>query len=146
MKVIMLLGPSEKGKTTTFNMLYATLAKWDYASKKLNILSPKVQLGSNPNDFECTLSYKGKTVGLFSMGDESKPLTTAMFDYLNKECDVFICACNKDVITPQEHIVGTRFKGSRFVYKSVADPSKDEEEEKNIEDLKAIISYLKTMV
>jgi hypothetical protein len=88
MKVIMLLGDTNKGKTTTLNMLYDS----EYLAEK-NIIEPKKQIRPRPDDFECIIEYKKKHIAFYTMGDILKWLTDAYARY-NTKCNYLICACN----------------------------------------------------
>ena len=99
MKVIMLTGPSSCGKTTILNLVYDELIQAGAA-----ITTARVQLGTNPLDFETELSYakKGKTkkVAIFSMGDLANEVIGAMKKYAKIGVDVLIVACNDKFSSP----------------------------------------------
>ena len=91
----MLLGESESGKTTTFNLVYDTLLQ--EIDVNTDIIEPRQQLGGNPNDFECVLRYKGRIIGFYSMGDFPHRVGLAISRYRNrKKCDIFVFAMNND--------------------------------------------------
>ncbi len=63
MKIVILHGKHNCGKTTTFNLLYDELI-----ARGAEIIMPKKDLPAR-KDFECILKYKEKKVALFSLGD-----------------------------------------------------------------------------
>lgn len=91
MRIIMLSGPQNSGKTTTINMVYDAIisASSIYRSKQI--------LGGDMNDFEAVLDYiqngQTKRVAFFSMGDYSFEVVHAMSFYEGMGCDVLICTC-----------------------------------------------------
>jgi hypothetical protein len=86
MKVIMLIGSPNCGKTNTINEVYKSLTG-NY-------------FGQNANcDFECTLSYQGKTIAFKSAGDRACDSVNAMEKYSQAGCDILICACRIYLIT-----------------------------------------------
>jgi hypothetical protein len=130
-KVIMLLEPSNKGKTITMNLLYDELARY-----KENIVCPESQLGRNPKDFECILKYDEKRVALYSMGDFSTCIIPAMSAYEEKECDVLVCTCNDTLTRPKERI--KKYSDSIIIPKSIGDNCKDRNMKNHIDKNKTI--------
>lgn len=63
MKIVILHGKHNCGKTTTFNLLYDEII-----ARGAEIIMPKKDLPAR-KDFECILKYKEKKVALFSLGD-----------------------------------------------------------------------------
>lgn len=98
MKIVMLLGKSGCGKTTTLNKVYNYINP-----NKEDIIKPKSKLGGEKKDFECIIRYNGKNIAFYTMGDYSKKLVTAMNNY-QSECDFLICACNSKFKKPKAHI------------------------------------------
>lgn len=64
MKIILLSGKPNTGKTTTIWITYENLIK-----QGASVIMEKKPLGKNPMDFESVLSYHGKTIAFYSMGD-----------------------------------------------------------------------------
>jgi hypothetical protein len=135
MKVIMLLGPSNKGKTTTMNLLYDELARYEE-----NIVCPKSQLGGNPKDFECILKYDGKLVALYSMGDFSTCIIPAISAYEEKKCDVLVYTCNDKFTRPKERI--KKYPGSVIIPKSIGDNCEDRDMKNHVDKNKLIAHIL----
>lgn len=86
MKVVILHGKHNSGKTTTFNHLYAELL-----SRKAEVCEPKRELPGR-DDFECILKYNGKKVALFSLGDYMFAIGYAVGYYTRTNCDVLVVA------------------------------------------------------
>lgn len=102
MQLLILNGASNTGKTTTINYLFDKLI-----SDGAKIENPKSTLGGDPKDFEAILLYKGKRIGLFSMGDYSNQLSNAITKYDSTHmCDFFIFALsnNKAMINANKKI------------------------------------------
>lgn len=85
MKIVLLSGKPNTGKTTTLNLVYNSLL-----SSSAHILQPRSILGSNPNDFECILSYTGKVVAIYSAGDLISDCYSAIVKYCY--CDTLVLA------------------------------------------------------
>lgn len=99
MKIIMLSGKSNCGKTTTLNKVYEFINPKDE-----NIIRAKSKLGGDIKDFECLIEYNGRTVAFFTMGDYSSYLLKAFEKYKKKQCDFLICACNNRFKRPYQQI------------------------------------------
>jgi broad-specificity NMP kinase len=63
MKIILLSGAPNCGKTTTLNLVY------DQMTSGMPSLPTKTRIGENPMDFECEFDYKEKRVAIFTVGD-----------------------------------------------------------------------------
>jgi hypothetical protein len=141
MKVIMLSGPGNSGKTKTMNKLYDALIE----KNDVSIICPRTQYGGDPDDFECTLCYRGKKVALFSMGDMARDIFRAIYFYEGRGCDILVCVCNDKYSTPPQ-CVKEDYTG-RMIRKLVADRENEEDfEAKNKEDVKEIISNLQEII
>lgn len=88
MKIIMLSGAPNSGKTTTLNLVYDHLTKIAGA----NIIRPKTRLGGDPKDFECELDYKGRNIVFYTMGDFRHLLRQQIVNYAAKAVDILIVA------------------------------------------------------
>ena len=89
MKIIMLSGNQNTGKTTTLKLVYDQLAQ--------NMPSPPqaqpIQ-GGDYGDFESSpLRHNGKTVAIYSLGDTLYRIYEAIIKYCGT-VDVFIVACS----------------------------------------------------
>jgi hypothetical protein len=109
MRIILLTGQANSGKTTTLNMVYANL------TAGITNPPPKqpIQYGS-PDDFECIVNYKNKNVAFFTLGDVLYRIQYAVLKY--SQADVLILAHRQKGNTmndyaqeikkyPQHHVV-----------------------------------------
>jgi hypothetical protein len=87
MKVIMLIGEPNSGKTTTIHEVYKSLTGHYHKN-----WPPK-------KDFEDIVTHKGKKIGFRSDGDLACSAIEAMAKYGKKGCDILICACRIKFIT-----------------------------------------------
>jgi len=88
MKIIMLAGKSNTGKTTALNQLYDRLT--DKGTR--NILEKRKPHGSEAEDFSAIVNYKGKTTAILSVGDVLRDIVNAIIQYAH--CDVLVIAYN----------------------------------------------------
>jgi thymidylate kinase len=91
MRIIVLHGMSNTGKSTTLNLLYNMLVP-ALAQSHNN----RVVLG-NPvqNDFSETITYNNEMVEFFTMGDHPKKIELAIRKASYQKINVFICACSR---------------------------------------------------
>ncbi len=89
MKVIVLEGLPNKGKTSTLNLVYNILLQNGNSNNKQ-------PLGGDPNDFSDIVDWNNKRIAFFTMGDYSTYLSNAIYGYNNQQCDVLICALSTD--------------------------------------------------
>jgi hypothetical protein len=126
MKIIMLTGPAQSGKTTTLNLLYDKIT--DKGSK--NVLACKSVLG-NPavHDFKCVVSYKDKKVAMYTMGDYPPVFEESVIEFA--DYDVLVVAYNDKFAKRLEKFIG-KFPHYRVIQKT----------DSNEDDLKAILSEI----
>jgi GTPase SAR1 family protein len=85
MKMIILSGAQNTGKTTTLHAVFTEIASG------INPPPTKTPFGSR-NDFEAIVfPYKGKTIAIFSAGDTLYEIEAAIQKYAT-QCDVLILA------------------------------------------------------
>lgn len=90
MRIIVLEGLHNSGKTATLNILfYDMLASGD-------IFSHRTPLGGDPNDFSTEGDFLGQKIAIYTMGDLSSPLRAAVYDYASKGIDILICALSNN--------------------------------------------------
>ena len=87
-KIIVLLGGSKVGKTTTIENVYETLLQ-----KGAVELKAKKTIWGTKSDFEVLLDYKKLKVAFFSGCDRKNLLEAAIERYKNKN-DIFVCSLN----------------------------------------------------
>lgn len=92
MKIILLVGLPNKGKTTTLKELYTHLTKGlPNPPKPIPIKVNNV----TTSDFECVIPYKKKNVAIFSMGDTMHRVYDAIIKYCGI-ADVLVAAYSTD--------------------------------------------------
>lgn len=99
MNIIVLVGPSSCGKSTTLNIVYQLLLTQGAVSTN------RQQEGGNPKDFSDIVEWQGKKIAFFTMGDYSGALVTAIRYYFAQNCDTLICACNNRFSRPFDEFV-----------------------------------------
>ena len=98
MKIIMLSGEHDCGKTTTLNLVYGSINP-----QQTVIIEEKKNI-NEMKDFECIIKYKGKKIAFFTLGERAIRLIHAFEKYAGKQCDVLVCACNTSLKLPYWHI------------------------------------------
>lgn len=87
MRIIVLEGLPNKGKTATLNILHKLLLQ------NGGVSTNKSPLGGDPNDFsDIVTNYKSLKIAFYTMGDFSNYISKAIQDYDSQKCDIFICA------------------------------------------------------
>lgn len=113
MKVIMLVGDSNCGKTTTINMICDTfIANGAIEIEKKKYLQPDAR------DFTSLLNYHQQIIGICSLGDYASEVIKYFDVYEKKNADILICACNNRFVTPFERI---KRYNHQIVYKTTFD-------------------------
>lgn len=97
MKVIALSGLAESGKTTTMN----ELLKLFPSTIQPTIVSNKIQLGNDLNDFMVEFTYNKQLVGIVSAGDPCRKGNQMVQEpilrqYYKRNFDVIICVCRSN--------------------------------------------------
>jgi len=93
MRIIVLRGPANSGKSTVLNGVYNELTSFRDVHS-----TPKRVLG-NPKqkDFECIITLKDKRrVAFFTMGDYIDAILAGIEKYSYLDCEVLIIAFNDD--------------------------------------------------
>ena len=103
MKLILLVGKPQTGKTTTLNLLYDELYP-----KFASIVVGKTQVGGCKDDFECILKWNGPErsfkIGIFTMGDYYRECMRAAQRYSQK-VDVLVLAYSDHFKSGHQKIV-----------------------------------------
>jgi hypothetical protein len=89
MKIIMLHGEQNRGKTAVLHLFHEILIAAGGKPSCVERIGAK-----NQRDFSDTVNYKNKKIAVFTMGDLEKPLRDAIQHYSAAGCDVLVCACN----------------------------------------------------
>jgi len=92
MKVIMLSGPTDCGKTTVINEVYQILTGGYFSNNR-------------HSDFECGIQYQGKNIAFQSAGDYSYNSINAMRKYDALNYDILVCAHNTNKVNPLKEIL-----------------------------------------
>jgi hypothetical protein len=90
MKIIVLTGACNRGKTCTLYLVHEKLIL--HGGK----VSNHKHIGDiDQRDFSDVVTYKRKKIAVFTMGDLEDKLCNAIKSYKRKKCDFLICACNR---------------------------------------------------
>jgi hypothetical protein len=88
MRVIVLQGMPNTGKTRTLNLVYEMLVpNGGGVSTNRKVIGNPVE-----NDFSDIVIRGNQRIAFFTMGDYSTFLANAIYDYDQQGCDVLICA------------------------------------------------------
>lgn len=91
MKVIMLTGKANSGKTTALHRVFDII--FEKTDKSSDIIIPKT-FTENGDDFWAAIRYNGKTVYFYSLGDLAGEICDAMKTALEQNYDICVC-CSK---------------------------------------------------
>lgn len=91
MKIILLAGNANVGKTSTMNIVYNRLIQ---EGAILDKGTPPEQSEKKKKDFECVLLYKGQKVAVHSEGDFENECVEAIERFRDR-ADVLVLACRK---------------------------------------------------
>lgn len=87
MKIIVVKGEEDAGKTTAINLMYFQLKQLGATECPGHARKP---VRKNPFDFKCILEYKGQKIAFYSMGDNVSYVKRAVRRY--SKCDYLIIA------------------------------------------------------
>lgn len=93
MKVVILYGSSNSGKTTTIRKVFEKLE-----GSASNISESAISNGSK-GDFEADFYYQNNHIGIFSAGDKKKMVVGAIEKYHDMNVEIFIIAYNNKFFT-----------------------------------------------
>lgn len=96
MKVLMLKGKDNCGKTTTINRVRDILLKESQTIEMEPI---------NKADFSCVLLYRGLKVGIYSEGDYSTKIINKMNEYAEKD----VMSLYAPVMNSKSHKIKSKF-------------------------------------
>ena len=119
MRVIILRGAGESGKSTTLNLVFDELTN----SRYIRAISYKTDIGNPINrDFEAeAILTDHRVVAFYTMGDyDKKYIVRAINNFASKNVDVLIIASNEDKHAHFNHLI-ENFPNN-IVFKSIADP------------------------
>ncbi len=85
--VIANVGKSCQGKSTSLKEVLLNL--FENGAKELE----GVRIGSFEEDIKTIVTYRGVKIGIESQGDPNSRIFDSLPDFVNKKCDIIICAC-----------------------------------------------------
>lgn len=112
MKIILLFGTTNCGKTSTIKAVYDSL-------KSHSDIIKYEEIGNADGDICSVLKYHGALIAICSMGDYSNFVCDRIKEYDQMGCSIFICACNDKFVRPFTRI--EQYKGSKLIRKTVCD-------------------------
>lgn len=140
MRVIILRGNGDSGKSTTLNLVFDELTTSRYVARS----SPKTPIGNPINrDFEAEVTLTDKRIiAFYTMGDyDVKYIKTAIKRFHESKIDVLIIASNSNLFTHFDFII-TNFPHN-IVSKTVSNPINDVNNAIcNLQDCGTILSLL----
>ena len=95
MKIIMLTGPSDSGKTKTLHDLYKQLSP-----EGANDVEPPKPHPLDNRDSVYYLRYNNKKIGIVTLGDYCNEILSQIIIFLNKGADVLVIANSNKVSAP----------------------------------------------
>lgn len=103
MKIILVEGPANSGKTTVINKVFDNISKDE-------VIMPREQVGGDKHDFQAVVQHNGKRIGFYSMGDYE--------DCVKNNIELFATQHKCDILI----IANSNFSGvSRFIEEIKAD-------------------------
>lgn len=87
MKIIAFTNKGNCGKTTTLKMLYGLLAA-DFDFSQFYFYKE-----NDVGDISAMFEYKGKKLGLTTLGDSENDLKRPFVAFKRESCDLIVCAC-----------------------------------------------------
>lgn len=121
MRIIVLQGMPNKGKTRTLNLVYNLLVPNNGG------VSTNRQVIGNPtqNDFSDIVIRDNQRIAFFTMGDYSTPLARAIFEFDQLDCDILVCALSTNTPKVRANNALNQYNTTRL-NKSVATNSTSE--------------------
>lgn len=87
MRIIVLQGTRNTGKTITLNIVYDIVLQNGGVSSNRQVIGNPTQ-----NDFSDIVLRGNQRIAFFTMGDYSTYLANAIYEYDRQNCDVLVCA------------------------------------------------------
>ncbi|PBC74587.1 hypothetical protein SAMN02745108_02421 [Fibrobacter intestinalis] len=129
MKIILLAGNANVGKTSTMNIVYDRLIR---EGAILDKGTPPEQSEKRKKDFECVLLYKGQKVAVHSEGDFLNECFEAI-ERFRESADILVLACRKRMRAKLEERIKKFSMECEIVEKMLSD-----DEQKALEILQKI--------
>lgn len=135
MRIIVLQGLPNTGKTRTLNLVYNLLVP-----NGGGVSTNRQPLGGDPSDFSDIVVRGTQRIAFFTMGDYSTYLANAIYDYDRQNCDVLICALSTNTAKVRANNALNQFNATR-INKNVA-PNPTAELASNTADAQTIFNLI----
>lgn len=109
MRIIVLQGTPNTGKTSTLNLVYDMLVP-----NGGGVSTNRQPLGGDPNDFSDIVVREMQQIAFFTMGDYSTYLANAIYDYDRQGCDVLVCALSTNTAKVRANNALNQFNVTRI--------------------------------
>jgi hypothetical protein len=109
MRIIVLQGMPNTGKTRTLNLVYDMLVP-----NGGGVSTNRQPLGGDPRDFSDIVVRGNQRIAFFTMGDYSTYLANAIYDYDRQSCDVLVCALSTNTAKVRANNTLNQFNATRI--------------------------------
>ncbi|MFG0591009.1 hypothetical protein ACF8C4_07730 [Myroides odoratimimus] len=109
MRIIVLQGMPDTGKTSTLNLVYNMLVPNGGGTP-----TNRQPLGGGPNDFSDIVIRSNQRIAFYTMGDYSTYLANAIYDYDRQGCDVLVCALSTNTAKVRANTALNLFSATRI--------------------------------
>lgn len=140
MKLIVIDGKGNCGKTTTINYVYKKLIEKE--AESFNGYE-KEKVGEGENDFKHVLYYQNMSIAFFSPGDSIEQIQEAV--EFGKKFDILICACNSYKKREADKFLShynAKYFHKRWIYKNKTKNYEEELEKLLAQIFLEILEYL----
>lgn len=124
MRIIVLQGMPNTGKTITLNLVH------DLLLQSGGVSTNRRPLDGDPRDFTDIVIWKTMRVAFYTMGDYSNLLNRAVYSYAGQNCDVLICALSTNTPKVNANKAINRFNNTR-INKTLANAQMTEQQANN---------------
>lgn len=135
MRIIVLQGMSDTGKTSTLNLVYNMLVP-----NGGGISTNRQSLGGDPNDFSDIVIRDNQRIAFYTMGDYSTYLANAIYDYDRQNCDILVCALSTNTAKARANNALDQFNATR-INKTIAS-NRNNPTSENAADAQTIFNFL----
>lgn len=135
MRIIVLQGIPNTGKTSTLNLVYDMLVP-----NGGGVSTNRQPLGGDPRDFSDIVVRGTQRIAFFTMGDYSTYLANAIYDYDGQGCDVLVCALSTNNAKIRAHNALNQYNTTR-INKTIA-PNTTTELATNTTDAQTIFNLI----
>lgn len=109
MRIIVLQGMPDTGKTSALNLVYNMLVQ-----NGGGISTNRQPLGGDPNDFSDIVIRRNQRIAFYTMGDYSTYLANAIYDYDHQNCDILVCALSTNTAKVRANNALNQFNTTRI--------------------------------